>query len=106
MMTGRHARVPWWQREAVRVRGYSVITAIVGILVLREHISEPEAGYILLAVSALLGVWGVETSRGRTVANTVVKREVAPTVAAKVVDTDMYPEEAAADTLRTMEEER
>lgn len=105
-MTGRHARVPWWQREAVRVRGYTVAAAVLGILVLREYITEPEAGYILLALSALLGVWGIETSRQSTVANSVVKREVAPTVAAKVMDADMHPEEAAADTLRTMEEER
>lgn len=105
-MTGRHARVPWWQREAVRVRGYAVCVAVVGILVLREWVTEPEAGYILLALSSLLGVWGIETSRAKTVANTVVKREVAPVVAANVVHRDMNPEDAAADTLRRMEEER
>ena len=105
-MTGRHARVPWWQREAVRVRGYTVAAAVLGILVLREWITEPEAGYILLALSSLLGVWGIETSRQSTVANTVVKREVAPLVAAEVVDKGVDPEEAAADTLRTMEEEQ
>lgn len=105
-MTGRHARVPWWQREAVRLRGYSVAVAVMGILVLREYITEPEAGYVLLAVSSVLGVWGIETSRQGTVANSVVKREVAPVVAAEVVDKGVHPEEAAADTLRAMEEER
>lgn len=74
---GRHEAVPWWHREAVRIRGYTVCTAVVGILVLREWISNEEAGYVLMAMAAVLGVYGIESSRGKTTAviPEVVSRE-------------------------------
>lgn len=101
---GRHARVPWWQREAVRVRGYAVVVAIVGLLVAREYISGTDAEYILLAVGSALGIWGIETSRARTVSNSVVRDEVAPVIAARVAGKQQRPEEAADDTLRWLKE--
>lgn len=101
---GKHARVPWWQREAVRVRGYAVVVAIVGLLVARENISGTEAEYILLAVGSALGIWGIETSRARTVSNRVVRDEVAPVIAARVADKEQRPEDAAEDTLRWLKE--
>lgn len=58
---------PWWKREAVRLRGYSVGVAIIGILVLREYISNEEAAYVLMALAAVLGVYGVESSANRTI---------------------------------------
>lgn len=105
-MRGKHVRVPWWQREAVRVRGYAVVVAIVGLLVAREYISGTDAEYILLAVGSVLGIWGVETSRARTVSNSVVRDEVAPLIAARVAGKQQLPEEAAEDTLRWLKEEK
>lgn len=103
---GKHVRVPWWQRETVRLRGYAVVVAIVGLLVARENISGTEGEYILLAVGSLLGIWGVESSRSRTVSNSVVRDEVAPVIAARVAEKQQLPEEAAEDTLRWLKESK
>lgn len=103
---GKHTRIPWWQRETVRVRGYAVVVAIVGLLVARENISGSDAEYILLAVGSALGIWGVESSRSRTVSNSVVRDEVAPVIAARVTGKQQRPEEAAEDTLRWLKEEK
>jgi|SRR5690625_560149 len=86
MMTrirGRYEAVPWWQRETVRIRGYTVVTAVVGILVLREWISNEEAGYVLMAMAAVLGVYGIESSRSSTTADRVVEHEVIPEVVSR-----------------------
>lgn len=66
--------VPWWKRETVRVRGYSVSVAVIGVLVLREYVSNEEAAYILMAVAALLGVYGVESSRSKTTTDAEVEK--------------------------------
>ena len=63
---------PWWQRETVRLRGYSVGLAIVGILVLRECLTNEEATYVLMALAAVLGVYGVESSRSSTTPDPIV----------------------------------
>lgn len=65
-------QLPWWQRETVRLRGYSVSLAIVGILVLREYLSNEEAAYVLMAIAAVLGVYGIESSRSSTTADVIV----------------------------------
>lgn len=70
----------WWEREAVRVRGYAAGTAVVGLLVLRDIVTNEEASYLLMALSAVLGVYGIESSRSRTrkMASAVVRDEVIP----------------------------
>lgn len=78
MVETRHKPIPWYKREAVRVRGYSVATAIIGLLVLREYITADEAGYILMAIAAIFGVYGIESSRNKTTADEVVLDEIVP----------------------------
>lgn len=80
MTRGKHAPIPWWQRETVRLRGYSVGTAILGLFVLKEWVTESEAGYILMALAAVLGVYGIESSRSNVTPDEVVRTEVIPQV--------------------------
>lgn len=85
MARGKHSQIPepgipWWQREAVRLRGYAVGTAVVGLIVLRDWVSEEEAGYILMAMAAVFGVYGIESSRAVTTPDEVVRKEVIPQV--------------------------
>lgn len=80
MTRGKHSPIPWWQRETVRVRGYTVATAIVGLIVLRHWITPDEAGYILMAMAAVFGVYGIESSRAATTPDEVVRTEVIPQV--------------------------
>lgn len=80
---GRYEAAPWWQREAVRIRGYTVCTAVVGILVLREWVTNEEAGYLLMALAAVLGVYGIESSRDKTTTDRVVEEEVIPEVVSR-----------------------
>lgn len=66
MVETRRRQVPWWKREIVRLRGYTVGTAVVGIMVLRDWLNHVEAGYVLMGLAAVFGVYGVESSRNRT----------------------------------------
>ena len=68
----------WWERETVRVRGYSVGTAVIGLLVLRDIVTSEEAGYLLMAVAAILGVYGIESSRGSTTSDAIVRDVIVP----------------------------
>lgn len=68
----------WWEREAVRVRGYAVGTAVVGLLVMRDIVTSDEAGYLLMGISALLGVYGIESSRGRSTSDAIVRDVIVP----------------------------
>lgn len=82
MVTGKYGKIPWWRRETVRLRGYTVGTAVIGIMVLRQWVSNEEAGYILMALAAVFGVYGVESSRNLTTPDEMVMKEVVPTAAA------------------------
>lgn len=93
-MTGKHSDVPWWQRETIRVRGYSVCAALVGIFVLREWISAEEAGYVLMALAAVLGVYGVESIRSRTTPDVIITNDIAPKI--KHASDEIPPEHVAA----------
>lgn len=73
--------IPWYQRETVRVRGYTVATAIIGLIVLREWITNEEAGYILMAMAAIFGIYGVESSRHATTPDTIVRDSIIPAAA-------------------------
>lgn len=82
MAPGKHEKTPWWKRETVRLRGYTIGTAVVGLMVLRQCLSNEEAGYVLMALAAVFGVYGVESSRSRTTPDEIVIKEVAPAAAA------------------------
>lgn len=73
--------IPWYQRETVRVRGYTVAMAVLGLIVLRDWISNEEAGYILMAMAAIFGVYGVESSRSSTTPDTIVRDSIIPAAA-------------------------
>lgn len=89
---------PWWKREAVRLRGYSVGVAVVGILTLREYLSNQEAAYLLMALAALLGVYGVESSRSRTVSQDAAQQAVEQTRDEKINRWPYPPDIRADDT--------
>lgn len=106
MVTGKHEKITWWQRETVRLRGYTIGTAVIGIMVLRQWLSNEEAGYVLMALAAVFGVYGVESSRNRTTPDEMVIKEVVPAAAAGHIVSAKEMVDKAPNTIKDIDNER